>query len=484
MANYLYGAYGLLGDTVIQSADKSGTVLVVIGTAPVHLLRGNKPIHTPVAISNMTEARQYLGYAADWSKYTLCEVMAAHFANAKGNIGPVYMVNVADPDKATRTKNEKMLSFIKGTATLEGSDIVLDSFALADKAEGVDYTVSHQNGVTTVSMIGDRSTSDIAASFETITYAVGADDVIGGEEASGAVRGLAAVSLIYPKFGVYPDVISAPGFSSMPSVRNAMLDISQQINDHWNTWILTDIPLADNGAEIATISDAKAWKASNGYASMFEKTCWPKAIGTDGKVYHLSSLWGVELLRTDAANNNVPMETASNKTVPVRAQYFGEHAENPGFDRKKSHALTKAGISTCIFEGGDWVLWGDSTSQYTFGADNDVRAIFDNNIRMLLYLTNEFQVRYGSSIDKTVSRTRIDAILNREQARLDALKAQGAFLGAPQVRFLAESNSDDEMMQGRFYFDFDVTAAPSMKAIVATVNFTSAGYSALIEEVS
>ena len=54
MANeYLYGAYGHMGETVVQSAVQAGTTPVYIGTAPVNLVRGfadagviNEPIKT------------------------------------------------------------------------------------------------------------------------------------------------------------------------------------------------------------------------------------------------------------------------------------------------------------------------------------------------------------------------------------------------------------------------------------------------------
>ena len=43
MANeYLYGAYGKLGQTIARNAIQSGTVSVYVGTAPVNLVRGYK----------------------------------------------------------------------------------------------------------------------------------------------------------------------------------------------------------------------------------------------------------------------------------------------------------------------------------------------------------------------------------------------------------------------------------------------------------
>ena len=79
MANeYLYGAYGHIGETVAQSAVQAGTTPVYIGTAPVNLVRGFGKagvINAPIKITSLVDAQKKLGYAADWGTFTLCEVM-------------------------------------------------------------------------------------------------------------------------------------------------------------------------------------------------------------------------------------------------------------------------------------------------------------------------------------------------------------------------------------------------------------------------
>ena len=62
MANeYLYGAYGHIGETVAQSAVQAGTTPVYIGTAPVNLVRGFADagvINEPIKLSNMIDAQR------------------------------------------------------------------------------------------------------------------------------------------------------------------------------------------------------------------------------------------------------------------------------------------------------------------------------------------------------------------------------------------------------------------------------------------
>ena len=98
---YLYGTYGQIADSVVQATADISTAALYVGTAPVNLVRGYANagiINNPVKLNNNVHAQNTIGYAEDWDKYSLSEVVAAHFANAKGNVGPVYVINVLNPD--------------------------------------------------------------------------------------------------------------------------------------------------------------------------------------------------------------------------------------------------------------------------------------------------------------------------------------------------------------------------------------------------
>lgn len=79
MANeYLYGAYGHIGETVAQSAVQAGTTPVYIGTAPVNLVRGFGEagiINAPIKITSLVDAQKKIGYSSDWGTFTLCEAV-------------------------------------------------------------------------------------------------------------------------------------------------------------------------------------------------------------------------------------------------------------------------------------------------------------------------------------------------------------------------------------------------------------------------
>ena len=499
MANeYLYGAYGHIGETVAQSAVQAGTTPVYIGTAPVNLVRGFADagvINEPIKLSNMIDAQRKLGYAADWGTFTLCEVMNAHFNNTLGNIGPIYVINVLDPSagkhrKATETT--KQLSFTGGRAEFASSTIILDTLTIAmseggDYAEGTDYAVDYnftKGTVIITSLIEDSPlTGTLTASFyEVDDSTIEDDDIIGGVTAGGEYSGLSSIALLYPEQFAVCNLIAAPGWSQSPAVYSAMLTASQKINGHWDAFVVADLPLADGSAQaVDTITKAIAWKKNNAFTGERSKVYWPQGIDNLGNIYHLSTLAVVELMRADFSHNSVPMETCGNKAIPIIKQYFGANATNRGFSQQEGKELTQNGISTAVAWGGEWVLWGDHTAAYTYGADVDPRAIFDVSMRMLMHITNDFQREWSPRIDEPMTRALKDEIINREQEKLDGYVSMGALLGEPQIVFLESENSTTDIMNGDFRWDIAVTPTPPLKSASVYVAYTDAGFSVYYE---
>ena len=140
------------------------------------------------------------------------------------------------------------------------------------------------------------------------------------------------------------------------------------------------------------------------------------------------------------------------------AQYFGANSENEGFDQQDGNELNSKGITTAVFWGGLWVLWGPHTAYYEYGSDGVARYIFDVNIRMLMYITNGFQRRHGT--------------------QLDSLKGRGALIGDPTVEFLETANPTSNLMNGDFVWDISATPTPPFKSGTARVSYTDEGFTA------
>ena len=111
----------------------------------------------------------------------------------------------------------------------------------------------------------------------------------------------------------------------------------------------------------------------------------------------------------------------------------------------------------------------------------DARAIFDVNIRMLMHITNSFQIDHGTEIDSPMTPQDKDSILNFEKQKLDTLTGIGALIGTPTVEFVETANPITDMMNGDFVWDFDVTNTPPFKSGTARVCYTDEGFAAFFE---
>lgn len=484
MAEYKYGVYGSLGTDIVQSASQASVVPVYFGTAPVNLLPDYKgAVNTPIKIYNLSEAKSKLGHFADsalWDKYTLCEAVEAHFNNANGNIGPIYVINVLDPDKHKSEATTVPLVFANRKATVSTTGIIIATFAIEGKVLGTDYTLSYNpdTGVLTVTDIGETAIESATASFAEVDFnAITAETVIGGKDSDGVTTGIASLRLVYQNFDAIPTYIAAPGWSDNPEVYAALVAASQKINDHWSAFVFADIPTED----VATIDAAIKWKKENGYNSGYSKVFWPK-VKTGKAVYHLSTLALVEKVRCDTNNDSVPYETCANKAIPVSGLYINASSRLVGYDRPDANKLTAAGITTAIYWESNWRVWGDHTAAYDYEGEYNAREIFDSNILMLFYITNGFQREWGSTIDKPMTLALRDTILNREQEKLETLVSKGALVGSPTVALATGSEGSSEASDislANFEWRIAATITPPLKAATVVVSYTDAGFQIL-----
>lgn len=484
-AIYKHGTYGEFASSIGGTATQSGTVAVYVGAAPVNLIRGYADkdlVNMPVLLTDFASAKRFAGYSSDWKKFSLCEAIKVHFNNAAGNAGPVVAINVLNPvTHAKDGETTQALTFVNGRATFASDTIILDTLVLADKVEDVDYSVDYDftSGQVIIDSIGEKITGTVNVTFSEVDPSkVAKTDIIGGVTAEGVYTGLGVVDLVYQYTSKIPNLIVAPGWSNDPDVYNAMLIAGTKINGHWEAFVLADIPLTD----VDTIEKAVKWAEDNSYKSERSKVYWPMFADASGVAYHGSTLAAWMMQTVDDANNGIPMETPSNKAVPIAKQYFGENSKNRGFDQRRANDLNANGISTAAFWGGHWVLWGGHTAAYKFGAVADNRVVFDNNIRMMMHTLNSFQQEWALTIDKPMTLALADTIKNREQEKADALVAVGALIGSPVVKFIESENSVSEMVEGNFVWDFDETPTPQAKALTMRVAYTDAGFASFFAE--
>lgn len=144
--------------------------------------------------------------------------------------------------------------------------------------------------------------------------------------------------------------------------------------------------------------------------------------------------------------------------------------------------LSADGICSYIYYGnGLYHTWGDHPSIYAGGTVADEANRFDNNIRMLMMITNRFQLSHRFEIDNPMTLSMRNDIITYELDFLNSLKARGALVGSPVVEFRPDQNSTSDLQQGKFIWSIAATPTIPAKYIKAEVAYTSAGLSAYIE---
>lgn len=487
MSDYKHGLYGEFVASVGDTATKSSTAAVYVGAAPVNLVRGYaKSVNTPIKLASLSDVYRNFGYSKNWTGFDLCEAFNKHFDNADGNVGPIVAINVLDP--AIHKKAEATtvaLTFYNGRATINSDTIILDTLALADKVEGVDFSIDYDftRGQVIIDSIGENITGTVNATYSEVDpAAIDESAIIGGATAGGVYTGLGCVALVNQELNMVPNLILCPGWSEKPAVYRAMIVAGTKINGRWNAQVYADIPVLDGDTKIDTIDAAMEWAETNGYNNERTKVWWPQGKDAAGRANHVAVHAAWRKMLVDAANGGVPMESPSNKPIPIVGQYFGEGSVNRGFDQQQGNKLNAVGISTIVFYGGQWVLWGPHTAAYKHGAVADPRVIFDTTISMMMYTLNSFQQEWAQTIDQPMTRALADTIKNREQEKADALAAMGAFVGEPVVDFKESDNSTADLLEGNFVWSFKGTNTPPFKSGTFNAGYTTAGLDTYFDE--
>ena len=259
---YKHGMYAYIGNSAAKSVTSAGTVAVYVGIAPVNLVKGykeKKVINNPTKLSNYLHAQKTVGYSVDWDSFTICEAIGAHFDNKLGNIGPIYIINVVDPEIHRKKEiTTKTLNFVNGRAEFISDTVILDTISIAEKTQDVDFSVDYNftTGKVLINSLGSQPLAgNVTLSFyEVDTSLIDENTIIGGKTAAGDYSGIGALPLVYNKMqGLIPNLLSCLKYNENKKVYNAMVTAIQKINDQWDAFAVADIPLtgeADTNTDI------------------------------------------------------------------------------------------------------------------------------------------------------------------------------------------------------------------------------------------
>lgn len=478
---YKHGVYGELLPTQDTIAPRGvATLPVYFGIAPVHQLADySGAVNKPVLIQNFNEVAAKIGYNdSNWANFDLCEAIYAHFKNQIQPIGPIVLVNVLNPDTMKTAAQTADVTLVNGQGYINNDKVILKTVGILGKVAGTDFSASYTTNGTKVLVKDLKGTlvSPVTVTFDAVDPSlVTKTEIIGGTDGTtGAKTGISVVDLVYQTLNQVPTILDAPGWSHNPDVDTELKARAQKINGHWYAWVNSNLDASATGAD--TLAEAITWKITNNYTGAGEAPCWPLAANGTRK-FHLSTLGTVTMQQTDYNNDGIPYETPSNKPLDITGLCLADGTAI-SFDQVQANDLNAKGIRTATYWGGRWVLWGPHTGAYEYGKDMDARDKFDASVRMLYHLLNDFQVKNGVTVDKPMTRARVETILNDYQEYLDSLIVRGALL-LGTIEFNETSNPTSDIVEGDFVFDMATTVAPVGKSLTAKVQYTTRGIDTL-----
>ncbi len=425
-------------------------VQAVIGTAPVNMLDDPAgAVNVPILATKATEAMEKLGYCADFDKYTLCQTM--YVTNNIYQVSPVVYINVLDPAKHKKALEATEAPVDSLRATVQVTGILREGLTVtAGDAElklSEDYTVGFDvNGWLVIYLVaggaGASAEKVTVSGFALDPEAVTKEDIIGAyDPTTGAETGMELIRQIYPRFGIVPSVLLAPGHSQIPEVGIALSAKAANINGAFKGIALLDL----DTEKARKYTDCKDVKEESGFASEFCYPLWPSfKAGT--LIFAASAVVGGLISYVDASNDDVPYVSPSNKIMGITGTCLADGTEII-MDQDQASAVNAFGVATA-FNSNGWRLWGNYTGAYP--AVTDAKDMWLPVRRMFNWQGNAFIQTYLSKVDDPMNQILVESVVDSENIRCAAL-APDRWAGA-KIEYAAEDNPDTDILAGKMTF--------------------------------
>lgn len=441
-------------------------ITFAVGTAPVQQVGG--AANKLVFANNYSEAVAALGYSDDWEKFTLCEVMKTHFQLY--GVGPVIFVNVLDPATHKKSVSSAEVQLTDGRAELPETAILSTLEVKASSGgetltEGTDYTAFYSNGKLIVEKAsgGGISGSSVYIAYDEVdTSEVNGTAIIGGVDTNGVKSGLELVNSVFTKYGVVPEFIIAPGFSSDNAVAAVMQAKANNICGLFKGKAIIDADCTS----VKKYSDVYSWKSDKNINGENEVLCWPM-VSLAGVKYHLSSHFAALAAQVDTGNDGIPSESPSNKSLQADSTVLADGTEVL-LELADANVLNSKGIVTAFNFAGRFTLWGNYTACYP--GSTDVKDYFIPVNRMFGYVAQSVILSFWSRIDDKMSRRLIDTIMDSVNIWLNGLKTGEHILGG-RVEFNSDENTVTDLMAGKMKFHIFITPPSPAQEMEFTLEY-------------
>lgn len=443
---------------------------VVFGTAPVNMAEDpSAVVNTPVIAYSWAEAVSKLGYSDDWNSYTLCQSMYATFKQF--NVAPIIFINVLDPavhKTSVATPAQVNISNKQGTLAVTGvipSSVVVKKTSSTEAALvlDTDYTLSFDSTGNLVITLLDGGSAATSTSVYVTAYdklnpaAVTANDIV-GVSTGNTEKGLEVLRQVYPKLGMTPGLLSAPGWSHLATVGTALAAKCEEINGYFRCEAFVDINSASSGG-CSAYDDVKTYKDNAGTTSPHVMALWPCVAVGDKKFYY-SAITSALTAYTDATNDDVPNLSPGNRSIGATAAVLSDAVasvdssgnvtwdKEVSLDQIQGNTVNGFGVTTLINLNG-FRSWGNNSAAYPNTTDPKDRWFCCR--RFFSWWGNSFILTYFQKVDRPASTQLIESIVDSENIRGNAYVATGKCAGA-RIEFNSAENPVTDLLNGKITF--------------------------------
>lgn len=460
---FSHGIFYVESPTNIVPTIKITNPTVAIGSCAAHI--ANTPANTPLLISSLSDYKRQCGWANNPTRFPLEEAAKVFFELY--NVAPLVVINVLDTVEHVKEGTKTLTGLSKElTLNIEAilSTLVVKSGSTT-LTRNVDYTAAYNDNGKLIFKILNQT--KITGDSATLTY----NEIDFAKVTRYAsIGGVHHIAEVFPKFGLVPSCLIAPGSSTLPEMMAVMKSKVRDINGVFNC-----VAIADIDSEAAPeYSSVNAYKNDNNFIDPNLIVCWPK-VTLGGQQYYMSTHIAAIMNRIDAQEGDgVPYISPSNHTLQCDGLIRRSGVEVL-LAKNEADYLNSIGVVTGMNFNG-WRLWGNRTSIYP--STTDPKDVFIAVRRMIQFIGNTIILTFFSYVDKPLNKRLIETVETSVQYYLNGLAAQGAILGG-QITFDSSDNALTDLIDGKITFSVSIGFVVPAESITFEISFDPSLYETL-----
>lgn len=448
---YFHGARTTKKASSVSSPNvaESG-IVVVIGTTPLHAAADAKGI---ALLQSWEDAKKYCGFSYDWSKYTACEQIYAHFQVFK--VAPLIVINPLDITSHKESKAYAPLTISDGTIKLPYEAIATSvkikatEESTATLKEGVDYELAYEGddyitgdndelvytpGALIITATADGALKDAETAYVTYELVKPAD-----VSQTNVVDAISKIDLVFPKYHIIPDIATAPKWSKTPLVATLLAAKMETVS----TIFKRGVAYADiDTSAVTTYSEAPAYKNRNNLTANNLYLLWLLSK-IDNLTFHTSTLAAALTAATDAETGN-PSESPSNLSIKATSTVLADGTE-VNLQLAEANYLNQNGIATVLSFTEGLNLWGNELACYP--AETDPSEYMLPVSRMFGWVGNTVLLTHWKKVDRKQNRRLIDNVVDTTNIWLNGLTPDTLLAG--RVETISAENPQTDVIAGK-----------------------------------